>query len=88
MLTSVRENKGMRGVFELNREEATHTLWSFQSAFVTTYCDEFKTCNRKLSQRFRQLNLKKETLGFQKFGNLNVLVTSYIWKILINCGAP
>jgi hypothetical protein len=78
ILTSVRENKGMREVFKLNREKATHILWSFQSAFVTTYCGEFKRCNRILSQRFRQLNLKKETLGFQKFGNLYVLVTSYI----------
>jgi hypothetical protein len=78
----------MRGVLQPNKEETTHTLWSYQSAFVTKYCDEFKRYSRKLSQGFRQLKLKKETVGFQKDENLYFLETSYIRKILINCGSP
>jgi hypothetical protein len=79
----------MRGVFQPNREEATHThCGASKRAFVTKYCDEFKRYDRKCSQRFRQLNLKKETVGFQKVGNLYFLKTSYIRNIVINCGAP
>jgi len=40
---------------------------------LTTYCDEFERYNTKLSQRFRQLNLKKEAVVVQKDGNLYFL---------------